>query len=177
MQLPRISIARAMVAIGIAALAISVFRTDLTDWQVYRIWHEYVIGVVPMACVLSYGLFAAASDVLRRGRCHPFLVGFEVFGWGSLFAYASFMAVNFEAESRPLDWIFPLTRYVFQTGTIEYKDPWVVTFHLLVLNLPELAMALIGGWATSSLSIVVARTSEVHTIARSRATSGASRNV
>src|SRR5690349_17118114 len=102
MTLPRISIARAMIAIGIAAFAFFVFRVDLADWHVYRIWHEYIIGVVPMACVLCYGLLIGCSDILRRGRCHPFLVGFEMFGWGSLFAYASFMAVNFENLTRPL---------------------------------------------------------------------------
>src|SRR5262245_4277211 len=75
MILPRISIARAMIAIAIAALAFFVFRIDLGDWRVYRIWHEYIIGIVPMACVLSYGFVIGCSDVLRRGSCHPFLVG------------------------------------------------------------------------------------------------------
>jgi hypothetical protein len=146
-----------MVAVAVAAFGFSAFRIDLGDWKVYRIWHEYVIGVVPMACVLTYGLFIGCSDLLRRARCHPFLVGFEVFGWASLFALASFMAVNFETQFRLLDRLDPLTQYALQTSTLEYKDPKILTFHVIVIGLPELIVALIGGWVTNSLGIVVAR--------------------
>jgi hypothetical protein len=92
-----------------------------------------------------------------------------MFGWGALFAYASFMAVNFEQRTRPLDWIAPLTSYVFRGGMIEYRDPKVLAFHLLVLNLPELMVAMIGGWLTSSLRVVVARTHEAPTMEQSTA--------
>jgi hypothetical protein len=149
-----------MTVIGITALAFFAFRVDLADPRVHRIWHEYIIGIVPMAGMLTYGALIGCCDVLRRGRCHPFLVGFEMFGWGSLFAYASFMAVNFENNTRPLDWLDPLTRYVFGGELIIYDAPSVMTFHVFVLNLPELAVALIGGWLTSSLSVILARTLE-----------------
>src|SRR3954469_18426068 len=119
MRVPCITIGRLMVAVAVAAFGLSAFRIDLGDWKVYRIWHEYVIGVVPMACVLTYGLFIGCSDLIRQARCHPFLVGFEVFGWASLFALASFMAVNFETQFRLLDRLDPLTQYALQTSTLE----------------------------------------------------------
>lgn len=156
MRRPRVTIMRLMVAIAIAAAGLSAFRADLTDWRVYRIWHEYVIGVVPLACVLTYGLVIGSDDLIRLRRCRPFLVGFEVTGWAVLFAYASFLAVNFE-HSRPLDCLYPLTRYTFGTPNLYYKDPKILAFHLFVLNAPEFALAVVGGWVAAWRRITVVR--------------------
>lgn len=153
----RLTILKLMVAIAIVAAGLSAFRADVLDWRVYSVWHEYVITVLPMACLLTYGLVVGASDLIRLGRCRPFLVGFEVTGWAVLFACASFMAVSIHTNDRILSRLDPLTQYTFGTTNIYYLASEVLAFHLVVLNVPQLALALLGGWAAHSLGVTLVR--------------------
>lgn len=151
MKPPRISIAMMMGAVIIAALGM----------LAYQIYHEYVIGVVPMACLLAFGLLVVASDVRRRGYCHPFLFGIELAGWGALFAGASFMVINLESGQRPLARIDTLTQwYVGPTrwnDGFSYEEYDILIFHTLVFLIPEVVIAMIGGWIATALGVTIAR--------------------
>ena len=159
MRLPRLSIAWLMVAIAIAAAWCSILHAALNYGQglFYNDYHELVIGALPMAFILFHGLLVGCSDIVRRGRCRPFLLGFEVIGWGMVLAYASFMAVEFEAGFRPVARLVPLTEYALGLNTFYLSEPKVVAFQTLVLTAPQLVVALVGGWVTHSLGITVVR--------------------
>ncbi len=151
------SVARLMGAIAIASLGCAAYRVELADPSVYRLYHELVIGVVPMACLLVFGLAVAGSDVARRGACRPFWLGFELAGWVALFAVASFMAVNFENGRRAIGRLYPLTSWFVGSPNMTYTDLPVVAFHSALFFVPEFALASLGGWATTSLKVTVAR--------------------
>lgn len=156
-KLPQFSIARLMAAVAMIAFVCLAYHIDLTDHRVWRLGHEYVIGVVPMASLLLFGLLVAGSDLWRRGECHPFAVGFELAGWASLFFYVSFMAINFENGRRWLDVILPTTQWFFRRSALIYADYDVLAFQTLLFFIPELVLAVIGGWATTSLNVCVSR--------------------
>src|SRR4051794_14972060 len=111
LRLPRFRLRTLMIAVAVVGLGFAAYRIDLTDWTVFRLYHECVVVLVPMACLLLFALIHAASDVWKGDECHPFLLGFEMVGWIELFALASFMAVNFENGRRLLQRIAPLTRW------------------------------------------------------------------
>jgi hypothetical protein len=64
-----------------------------------------------MLCLLLFVLITCFLDLLGKGECHPFLVGFEAVGWALLFAYASFLAVNDDYRYRTLDRLRPVTDF------------------------------------------------------------------
>src|SRR5437868_4242540 len=87
----RLSIGRLMIAIAIIAGGLGIIQIDRNNRDFYQFFHEYVIGMVPMACILLFSLMTCLLDLLGKGECHPFLVGFEALGWASLFVYASLL--------------------------------------------------------------------------------------
>jgi hypothetical protein len=157
----RISMARTILVVAITAAGLGVIQFD-RDWknvQFYRHYHGVVIGVLPMTCLLLFGILTGLLDLARRGECHCFLVGFEVFGWASLFAYLVYCSGHHEPGDQPLYKLTPIVRYVFRWKANPYRDLRVMSFHMAVFFVPELGIALLGGWASSAMNIVLARRS------------------
>ena len=155
----RISTARTMLAVAIIAIGFGIIQFD-RDWknvQFYRHYHEVVIGVLPMACLLLFGIVTGLFDLVRKGECHQFLVGFEVLGWASLFAYLVYCSGHYESGDRPLSRLSTASQYVFPWHVIAYRDLRVMSFHMGVFFVPEFILACLGGWASSALGIVLTR--------------------
>jgi hypothetical protein len=148
---------RLMIGVAIIAVALGIIQTDRKSLEVYRYWHEYVIGVVPMTCLLLFGLITCLLDLRGKGERHPFLVGFETFGWATLFLYASFLAVNYgDSAIRTLDWLTPITDFCYPHGC-RYASLDVMGLHMTVLFLPEFFLSLVGGVLFSRLRISLVR--------------------
>lgn len=152
----RLSIGRLMIAIAIIGAGLGVIQVDRKDPDFYRSWHEYVIGVVPMACLLLYGLIAGLRDLACEDECRPFLVGFEALGWVSMFVYASFLAVNRENRYRTLERLSPVTSLFYPNGCA-YADIAVMSLHMTILFIAEFLLCLAGGLLCARLGITVVR--------------------
>jgi hypothetical protein len=141
MRRPRLSIARLMAVVLIIALDCAALRAA------FPVLDVAFLVVVP---VLEVGLFRMIS---RRGRVHPFWVGFEASGWAAVLAYATILR-------------WPITRAfdVLLVAAIRFCTPRVpgvahgldylfrgdgILLGLLplatLLGLPMLLPALIGG--------------------------------
>ncbi len=153
MRPPRISIAGSTVAVAIFAVGLAILREDLTNVPFYRHGHTLVVGVLPMACLLVWGLLVGIGGLIRRGECHPFLVGFEVFGWTALFLFVAYDAGTYRIGEKPLDVVAPLARRFFRTDHLAYRDYKVLFFHITVFSTPALVAALIGGALSQALDI------------------------
>lgn len=145
-----------MIAIAIAASGLGIIRIVRNDFQFYRYWYEYVIGVVPMACVLVFGAIAGLFDLIRKGNSHSFLVGFETVGWAILFVYVSFLAVNTHPGSRTVNGLRPITD-IYDTNALAHNDAAIVFLHATVMFLPEFCLSLVGGFLSARLGITLAR--------------------
>jgi hypothetical protein len=156
MRAARLSIGRLMIAIAVVAGGLGVIQLDRQDRDFYRFWHEYVIGVVPMACLLLFGLITCLHDLLGKGECHPFLVGFEAVGGVSLFSYASFLAVNYDNRYRTLARLMPVTSIFYPNGCA-YADISVMTLHIMMIFVPEVLLSLGGGLLCARLGMTVVR--------------------
>jgi hypothetical protein len=156
MRAARLSIGRLMIAIAIVAGGLGVIHLDRHERDFYRFWHEYVIGIVPMACLLVFGLITGLQDLLDKRECRPFLVGFEAVGWVSLFLYASFLAVNHDNRYRTLARLMPVTSIFYPNGCA-YADISVMILHIMTLFLPAVLLSLAGGLLCARLGITVVR--------------------
>ena len=116
-KLVRVSIAEAMVGVAIVAVGMGVLQDDLArlaSLTSYRPnYHPWVVGLLPMACVLLLGLSRTVFELSRRGECGEFLVGFEVFGVLSMFAYGLFLAISYSYTTDPLARFKPLAWAIF----------------------------------------------------------------
>jgi len=159
----RFRVAWAMIFVAIAALNFGALRiwsdfkrvdvyNETSTWILNRSdYHNMLVddalvtGALPMANVLVVGLLIG----LRRRRSRPFLSGFEVFGATALALYVA-GAIFFTEEL-----VMPYLNLVLKplARTIGIR-PFLSTVKLLVLasvaavmlGLPQLAFALIGGF-------------------------------
>ena len=93
MRLLRISIGGSVAGIAVAAIGLSTCK-DLSDTRFLLVQHVFIISVMPMACLLVWGLIIGYAGLIRRGERPTFLVGFEVFGWAALFFHSRFRCVH-----------------------------------------------------------------------------------
>lgn len=151
----RFRIAWAMVFVALAALDFTAIRAVFD----YRGPTSYLLGIgaMPMANVLVVGLLAGRR---RRGG-GTFLIGFEAFGMMALGAYVV-SAILFAKEL-----VIPYLRLV-STPFLLYLDnlertslpPYLAIYYLILavlLGLPLLAFALIGGFFCRGLATAVDR--------------------
>lgn len=141
MKVPRFSIALLMVIVALAALdletirAMPVIRPPTSELL--------VLGALPMANVLAVDLLLSQ----RRPASRPFLLGFAAFGVVALALYVALVAFSPETVAtlyvRPL--IEPISR------TIGPIQPIILiailgSVGVVMLGLPQLALALLGGF-------------------------------
>jgi hypothetical protein len=95
------------------------------------------LGALPMANVLTVGLLIGRR---RRGG-RPFLLGFEAFGAAALVLYLAL--VSFFAEGSVMPYLYLVLKPLAQTIGLHIPVFYAIT--AVMLGLPQLAFALIGG--------------------------------
>jgi hypothetical protein len=138
-KVPRFRIVGLMVFIALAALNFAAIRA-VSDIRSHTHNHGVAIlalGALPMANVLTVGILIGQR---HRGN-RPFLLGFEAFGAVALVLYLALM--GFFAEESVVPYLYlvltPLAR------TIGPHIPVRYAITAVLLGLPQLAFALIGG--------------------------------
>jgi hypothetical protein len=142
MMVPRFRIAWLMVAVAVAAVDFAATRAALS--HLFDGAREtallLLLGTLPMANVLAVGVLIACP----RPTSRPFLLGFEIFGALALTVYVVLMTFQRQA--------LILYIYYFDGAILSgHYMPSVVEFSiefsvaLVLLNLPQVAMAFIAG--------------------------------
>jgi hypothetical protein len=126
---------------------------------VHRHAHDLVVGVLPMATILAYGLLGAGLDLAAGRPSRRYLVGFQTVGWGSILAYLSWCASTYEWMDRPLSRIGKATSWALSNRGFAFDDPGILAAPMSAFLAPELAAAVLGGWLGSRLGIVLVRQS------------------
>jgi hypothetical protein len=140
-----------MVAVAIAAFDFAAARAMLAPgWDHAGGWLTF--GALPMANVLLICLLIAH----RRPRSRPFLLGFEVFGTTALAVYVV-LVYGFEKEvlipyANLL--VNPLEKTLWGYGPI-VLEPILYCVGVLMLCLPQVALALLGGFLSRTFKITI----------------------
>lgn len=155
MTAPRISIGGSAVGVAVAAIGLAILQGDLSSTRFLINRHVFIVSVVPMACLLVWGLIMGCGGLIRRGECHSFLVGFEVFGWAALFLTLAYDASDDQYGMDRLGIVAPVARRVLAIEALKFREMKVILFHITIFPLPALAFSLGGGWLSQRLGIRV----------------------
>jgi hypothetical protein len=151
-KVPRIRIAWVMFAVAIFAVDFAAIRALIDSPP--PLGEELLFGALPMANVLMIGLLIGQ----QRAGSQPFFVGFELFGAIALASYIA-LALLFPGPSGPirpyvaiaLDPIIATmgrTRELIMAPVI-----WLVV--VVMLALPQLAVAAVGGFLSCRYKVTV----------------------
>jgi hypothetical protein len=150
-KVPRFRISSLMVVVAIAALDSSaIVGVELGNAGILL-----VFGALPMANVLVVGLLAARD----RPTSRPYLLGFEAFGATAL-SFFILLVTTCQGHDGP---IFSSIEFMGDTlrKIIGQDHPFFipVAWFLVVvmLTLPQLAFALIGGFLSRRFRIIIVR--------------------
>jgi len=125
-----------------------------------RFLQMVALGVLPSFNSLVIGLMLVAHQLRERGECMPGLVGFEAAGWPALccfvllaFFHPGCVACYYDRVVAP---------FVVGLGPGKLENPSLVwrtlvepTIVAALLALPQLALALLGGWVAIRRRIVI----------------------
>jgi hypothetical protein len=149
----RISISWLMVAIAIAALNFAAIQASFEfEWHMGEL---LTLGAIPMANVLAVGMLIG----VHRLRNLPFLLGFEAFGITGLPQYV-YLAISSPTSHGAIDsyvrlLLDPMVKII---GHHPFGFFPIVCFVAVVmLGLPQLVFALIGGFLSSGYRITITR--------------------
>lgn len=149
----RVSIAWIMAIIANLAIDFAVIRClDETNPVIGKL---ILIGSIPMASILVLGLPSLIRGITRRGRRHPFLVGFEAVGWTVLLLYTGGAILFPKSVATAIDSAGELL--IRPTG-LENHPAWrsfVLCLAVLMLLLPQLVVALVVGWVNQRFKITI----------------------
>jgi hypothetical protein len=151
MRLPRFRIAWLMVAVAIAGLNLGAIRAMLAPGLGVR-GGSLVVGALPMVNVLVAGMLIAR----QRPRSRPFLRGFEAFGTMALALFVV-LAISFHREVvmryvQPV--LDPINRRMENSPPL-VSIPVRASVGVVLLVLPQMALALIGGFVSRRLTSTV----------------------
>ena len=149
MKVPRLRIADFMVFVAIVALDFAALRLMGPRSPTVDLLQA---GALPMTNVLAIGLLIA----YRRCGSRPFLYGFEATGLAALVVYTA--AVFHSGE----EWFFPYLHLVMRP-LVWASNPnptpgMIIVLHaiaVVMLGLPQLAFALLGGYLSRKLRLAV----------------------
>ncbi len=142
MKQPRVSIAALMLGIAIAAFPLALVGSVLAGHPVLGLEYTLDMGVWPGVTVLGIGL---ASIVVRRGRCGPFAVGFQVAGWAAVFAYV--ICCRMFPEFMKIPWVYYVNDVEPYIMDADYRETYALSLLLggFLWGIPQLIVALAGG--------------------------------
>jgi len=140
-KVPRFRIAWVMIFIALAALNFAAVRAALDGFGL--IGELLALGFIPMASILAIGLLIG---FLRRGS-RPYLLGFELFGAIASVLYVLLVIFYGNETLRPYASLFidPLEEIIGRERPLIFV-PIACTVGALVLTLPQVAFALVGGF-------------------------------
>jgi hypothetical protein len=153
---PRFRIAWVMVIVAIAALNLTAIRA-IQDSETLA-GEFLVVGALPMANILAVGILIGR----RRRGSRPFFLGFEAFGVISLALYVV-SAIFF--RDRVFDPYLHLFLFLDPIMEIIGRRPAVVSVPIrisvsvVILVVPQLAFALLGGFLSRTYRITITRRS------------------
>ena len=159
MKLPRLSIANLMAVVALIAIDISLIKSQ--DWYSLIL----LAGFLPLANILAISGLAAIRGALWRNEVTPFLFGFQVSGWTALFVYTiisnypsfvatSLMDLQLRLEDLICDNLVSL-RLISRMGLSDHDKAIYLASLGFVYLVPQLLIALAGGWISSRLGIKV----------------------
>ena len=159
MKRPRFAIAGLMAAVAAAALNLGVWRSFDPNVPESLSHLFFACGVMPMASVLILVALTALPRAARGERLRPFVFGFEAAGWVVVFAFGTLYSLAPSAILALTERIGAWTRPVL-VPLFEGSPPWAsvaaeLGFGALLFTLPELVIALLGGWLARALGITV----------------------
>ncbi len=105
-------------------------------------------GALPMANLLAIGLFRLWKERNGRVRTRPNLVGFEVFGGIALLLF--FVCIWVAPDS-----LHDRVGVFLRSLSLRPGDPLLFAGAVVILLLPQLALASVGGWLVSRYRIEV----------------------
>ena len=146
-----------MIGMALIALALSIVALDVRPDGVHGRIHDLVVGVLPMATILAYGILGGGLDLAAGRPTRRHLVGFQAAGWASILIYLAWCATAYDWRDRPLRWLGDLTSRALGGRGFGFDDPGIMAAHMAAFLAPELAAAALGGWMGSRLGIVLSR--------------------
>ena len=102
-----------------------------------------VFGALPMANILAVGLLRLWADRKGRGQTRPFLVGFEVCGWVTLFVFVTCAVLA-------TDSLHDGVGYLLRSAKLTPGDRFFLICAVAILLVPQFALASVGGWLIRS---------------------------
>jgi hypothetical protein len=172
MKMPRLTIAWIMSSVVVAAINLAAIRaldgtSTLVGWL-------FVLGAMPMASILVLGIPSLVRGFSGRGKIRPFLIGFEAVGWTVLLIYTSTAVLFPVSVGRVVEWVVNSVFIFFgiDFGSVRGLDAalelFVLFLFLLIPLVPQLAIALVGGWLNQRfkfrITIEPRRTAGVETV-------------
>jgi hypothetical protein len=140
-----------MALVAIAALEFWAIRA-LVEFE-SQTGELLVWGGLPMANILAVGLLIGQ----RRLRSRPFVIGFEVFGAIALALYFAVSCYpNNAALAAYLAPLGPLERTV-RSAPLFIKMPFLYSAAVVMLALPQVACAVIGGLVSRKYRITITK--------------------
>jgi len=109
------------------------------------------LGVLPMTTVLVPATVSHAWTIRRGGTVSTYWFGFVAFGWLSVFLFMAISALSPPAMYGYVEWTASLISPAITVVIGDSPPNWLAEAMELILvavdyMLPELAMALVGGW-------------------------------
>lgn len=160
MNVPRFRITWLMVFVAIAALnfaAIRFWYQLRLDGNTVNNWVEVLTyGTLPMANLLAVGIMVG----LRRPETRPFLWGFEAFGATALAFFVPLAYLCTEEFVQPyILWVLRLRslQRIVNLFSPVVRVPIFYTIAALLVSLPQLAFAIIGGLLSRKISLLKGR--------------------
>jgi hypothetical protein len=153
----RFSLATVQVAVIFVAANFAAIRwgLGLPNLKANGMIQEIVIGGTPMASLLALGAVLAMHGLTRRSVCRSFWIGFGLMGTCALglfvFTCLRFKAtVNHYVDSSVsvLDAALYHTGLMWRIGDHGLRYAIVIAAIVMLLALPQVGLAVLGGWVT-----------------------------
>jgi hypothetical protein len=148
MKLPQFSIASIMTIVVVAAFDFAAIRA--LDGTHTLIGGLMAIGSMPMAGILVLGFPSLVRTITGRGEIRTFLAGFESVGWSILLLYTGSAILFTDRVAAAFVSIAESLLKALGLDVADASDPGWQLFGLFVgmlfLLIPQLIVALIGGW-------------------------------
>jgi hypothetical protein len=151
MKAPRFRIAWVMVAVAISALDFWAIRAVL-EFPTPK-GELLIVGALPMANVLAFAILIG----LWRPASRPFLLGFQAFGAIALALYVAGAIFFFDelVMSYLASFLRPIATVIGQRPRV-VLIPIFFSSAIIMLGLPQLAFALLGGFLFRKFRITIA---------------------
>jgi hypothetical protein len=157
MKRARFPIAGLMAAVAAIAINLAVMRS-FDETKPESLPHLFfACGVTSMASLLILVGLASLPNLVRGGRLSPFVFGFETLGWVAVFAFVTVYSMTPASLLAFTEWIGTWTRPILIPLT-EHSPRWVqmsaeLGFGTVLFSLPELIIALLGGWVARKVRL------------------------